>query len=78
MIRIVNGPVFAVQQASDAVLELIEADVEVSRVASGRVQPQPGRAKCGGGHHSQLREADQRGLLGEFVVASRAAKTEMP
>jgi hypothetical protein len=54
-------------QAGDAVIEVVEADVEVTRIVSGRFEPQPRRALGADGHQCLLFEGDQRGPLSELV-----------
>lgn len=60
MVGVAHDPVFTTEQTRDALVEIVEADVEVVRIASSRLEAEASRSERSPGHQGQCLESDER------------------
>lgn len=78
-VRVGDGLVLAAAEVVDALVELVEGDVKVARVASSWLQPKPNASNGARLDERYAVKADEPGLLRHFIERDpRTAKTEMP
>ena len=67
MVRVDDNLVLALAQAVDTLVELVEGDVKMARVAARRLQSEPCSSDDACLHQRETAEADERSLLGHLV-----------
>ena len=79
MIRVSDRAVLTAAERGYALLEVVEDDIEVTRISAGCLEFEPGSHDRTNGDERDEFEAHQRRLLRELVDCGIAnAKTEMP
>jgi hypothetical protein len=67
MVRVDDNLVLALAEAVDTLVELVEGDVKMTRVATCRLEPEPGTSDDACLHQGETAEADERSLLRHLI-----------